>query len=946
MVLILGSVLAYSQPAYANEPNVQTNSELNLSDSTLTETINNTNVTAGVTPQTPDDTDIVAQDAGVSNSINPPDNSANDLQSGSPAMTMAPLGAAATLTAAPLPALGTISSAINTSQVIDVQSASVANGASVQIYANNDTPAQRFQIIPNSDGTYTFKNINSGLVLDLQYASPHNNAIVWQYQANGTDAQKWYITDMGDGYKISSKLDQSYCLNISSTNAASSTLLKVYADNGSVAQRFYFNAINQSIADGYYIIGSAAANYVLDIAWAGTADATASQLYTSNQTLAQRFSVSFDPQTGYYIITNVNSNKPLDIAGASRTAGARVQIYTSNNTFAQRFSITQNSDGSYRIGVSYSGTDSNLVVTTDSTAKLGSKVQTAVWSNTNNQKWQFTPSTICNEGIIAVRSALGTVLDAQYNGQTVGTRIWTYQANGSGAQKFLLQLLDADHCTLQCMNSGLVVGIQNGKIVLTSNQNLDTQIWQLTPAGNGRFFLTNKSSGLALDVTYGSTASGTYVQPYTLNKTLAQQWSIEATPYVRNCVASIFSLVDSTKALDIRFNSTAVGAQLQLYQANSTIAQIFQITLVSGINYRITCANSGKCLQVNGGIFSPKGIVQLANPLDNDLSQLWQFQYLGPNQYRICSAANSNYCLTIDGGSAVNSAEIVASPISNSQLQIFALPQALRMTVDQMVSYQQSGNPYISNITTSQLRDVIDPALTVLNYNFPGHPQQYTYGMMQFVDLRNPTGVSADQLNAIIAANAPANSTLIGQGQAFVDAANEFGINEVYLLAHCVLETGWGAPSSNPSNPSLAQGYYYDGTYPIDKTGTLYPAGTYYNMFGIGAVDSNVMSGGRATAISYGWDSVAKAIIGGAQWIAQGYIYRSMYVANSYYMQDTLYAMKWDVDRSNDDLAYGWHQYATDHLWARKIARLMGQFYNYLGVQPQLYYIVPFYSGS
>jgi beta-N-acetylglucosaminidase len=51
--------------------------------------------------------------------------------------------------------------------------------------------------------------------------------------------------------------------------------------------------------------------------------------------------------------------------------------------------------------------------------------------------------------------------------------------------------------------------------------------------------------------------------------------------------------------------------------------------------------------------------------------------------------------------------------------------------------------------------------------------------------------------------------------------------------------------------------------------------------------------------------------------------------------------MKWDPGRSNDVMARGWHQYATDVAWPRKIAALMQQCYA-VGTTPNdIFYIIP-----
>lgn len=132
----------------------------------------------------------------------------------------------------------------NPQYAIDIAGASIDNGGNAQIYTNNGTSAQRFSIIVNSDGTYTFKNVASGKVLDVASGSSSSGANVQQYDSNGTGAQKWKLIDTGDG-------DGSFYLQ----NVGSGLYLDIYAaqfnnganaqqwvGNGSIAQKFYLDA--------------------------------------------------------------------------------------------------------------------------------------------------------------------------------------------------------------------------------------------------------------------------------------------------------------------------------------------------------------------------------------------------------------------------------------------------------------------------------------------------------------------------------------------------------------------------------------------------------------------------------------------------------------------------------------------------------------------------------
>ncbi len=174
-------------------------------------------------------------------------------------------------------------------------------------------------------------------------------------------------------------------------------------------------------------------------------------------------------------------------------------------------------------------------------------------------------------------------------------------------------------------------------------------------------------------------------------------------------------------------------------------------------------------------------------------------------------------------------------------------------------------------------------------------------GIYQFLKLDQYQGLSADALNRLLAGK----GILAGQGAAFAEAAKANNINEIYLISHAFLETGNGTSK-------LANGGY------VDKNNKVITNGPkkYYNMFGIGAVDTDAIRGGFKTAEKYGWDTVKKAIVGGAKFIGQNYIHAG---------QNTLYRMRWNPQNPAT------HQYATDIAWADFNAKRMKQFYDQIG---------------
>lgn len=162
--------------------------------------------------------------------------------------------------------------------------------------------------------------------------------------------------------------------------------------------------------------------------------------------------------------------------------------------------------------------------------------------------------------------------------------------------------------------------------------------------------------------------------------------------------------------------------------------------------------------------------------------------------------------------------------------------------------------------------------------------------LLQFLKLSGSSGIDEARLNQEIGNS----GVLTGKGNVFLEASQRYNINEIYLLAHAKLETGNGSSS-------LAKGILVS-----EVDGKPVTPKVVYNMYGIAAFDSSPIKSGSEYAYKMGWDTVDKAILGGAEWISK------QYVNHATHKQDTLYKMRWNP------LDPGVHQYATDIGWAYK----------------------------
>lgn len=168
-------------------------------------------------------------------------------------------------------------------------------------------------------------------------------------------------------------------------------------------------------------------------------------------------------------------------------------------------------------------------------------------------------------------------------------------------------------------------------------------------------------------------------------------------------------------------------------------------------------------------------------------------------------------------------------------------------------------------------------------------------GIFQFLLLSGTANADPAEVNAKILQG---KGILEGKAEAFIAAARQYNVNEIYLIAHALHETASG-------QSELARGVEYNGR-------------TVYNIYGIGAVDHDPVRKGAEYAYKQGWFTLEDAIIGGAAFVAENYI------NNPLYRQDTLYKMRWNPVSPGD------HQYATDVGWAEKQVKYIKSLYDLL----------------
>lgn len=427
---------------------------------------------------------------------------------------------------------------------VDIPSGNAADSTTIQLYSGNSSKAQQFTFTRQSDGSYEIVNVNSGKALDVRNGVAENNAIVQQYSRNNSQAQRWFIRDSGAGYYLQSALGN-WVLDLSGGNTADGAAIRLYTPNGTASQLFVVSSSDVSIATGVSMIITSVANkkLVTDVTSASTANGARVQLYSSNNTNAQKYRFE-SIGNGTYKIINVNSGKVLDVSSGSTANGAALQQYTSNNTVAQQWTVRNYGSGK----IALVSVNANKAVDIPG----GNAVQQA-------QLQLYSPNGTVAQQWLAAKAPL-----------TLHERL------NETAAKHRQDLPDGTYTFGSKLNTSMKMDVSGasrsnyGNVQIWAGNGTNAQKWKVTHDSNGYVTLTSVNSGKVLDVNGGVSANGTNVQQYDSNGTYAQKWIA-----VKNSDGSYTfqSALAENKVLDVSGASTSNGANVQLYAANGTNAQ-------------------------------------------------------------------------------------------------------------------------------------------------------------------------------------------------------------------------------------------------------------------------------------------------------------------------------------------------------------------------------------
>lgn len=311
----------------------------------------------------------------------------------------------------------------------DVPAASASAGVAVQTWEDNGTKAQAWSLEPTTlslDGVYQLSSAsNTSFVLDVYAASTAENGRVQVWSKNGTLAQKWQLVELDGGdYLIRNVNSGRYLYE------ASDGLRSTYAPETSAHWKVVLNGLG-------FVLENASSGKVLGItqtlgegALVGTSDSTGAGAQ------AWRLETTSLLDEGCYVLVNrAGTSQALDVPAASASSGVALQTTAANGTAAQKWDVTSKGDGWYVITNAASGLALDV---RNGLAESGNVVQQYESNGTKAQLWKFT---VAPTGGIAVVSALGDLaLSAASATPTSGTPVqvlapasgvacgWTFEA--------------------------------------------------------------------------------------------------------------------------------------------------------------------------------------------------------------------------------------------------------------------------------------------------------------------------------------------------------------------------------------------------------------------------------------------------------------------------------------------------------------------------------------
>ena len=747
-----------------------------------------------------------------------------------------------------------------------------------------------------------------------------------------------------------------------------------------ISNKLSYAATNEkTIEDGKYeIVTALNENLCLDVAGGYTYNEANVQLYTYMGLKSQQFNVKYLGD-GYYSITAVHSGKMLDVAGAGKTNETNVQQYQSNNHDAQKWIIKDAGNGYYNIISKWNGLYLDV-----KEAKASNENNIQMYQNNGNnaQKFKFKKvddniTKTIEDGKYEIVTALNEnlCLDVAggYTYNEANVQLYTYM--GLRNQQFNVKYLGDGYYSITAVHSGKMLDVAGaGKTNGTNVQqyqsnNHDAQKWIIKDAGNGYYNIISKWNGLYLDVKEAKASNENNIQMYQNNGNNSQKFKFKkiedisenGKKTIEDGRYKIVTALDENLCLDVAGGYKYNEANVQLYTYMDLRSQRFDVKYIGDGYYTIVAVHSKKVLEVASS-GKNQGINVQQYTLNGSLGQKWIIKDVGDGYYNIISSSNGLY-MDINSNLAKNEANIEVNVADNTNAQKFKFETAFDINID--TSKYPGYKEKIEKLMEKHPAWNFELLYTGLSLDevVSGEAKVHSRNLV-------PSDKSGEWICSVCGTKPYDSGWYCASEKAtayymdprnFLDEINIFQFQDVneYIPGVCTLEG-----IQNQVNNTYLQNYANDidtacrnqnvNPYYIisrliqeqGRSGTQIGRGmdggdgnTYYNPFNIGASGNGwdeIYANALATAKSYGWNTMEKALEGGITFCKANWL-------ENY--QNTLYQNKFDIDTRNGTALYV-HQYMQNLMGAYSEAQLLqGMYANTGKINSYFTFIIPVYEN-
>lgn len=313
------------------------------------------------------------------------------------------------------------------------------------------------------------------------------------------------------------------------------------------------------------------------------------------------------------------------------------------------------------------------------------------------------------------------VLDVAGGSRDDWANVAIYDANMTGAQRWRVAHDAKGYVSITCIGSGKNLDVAAGKALNGTNIHQYTpngtpaQKWRLSQNADGSYsVLSAINSAFALDIQGASAANGANVQLWEANGTPAQRFKFvplaveepKGNVNIDEGFYELASVADPSLVVDVSGGSVLNGVNVQMYAANTTLAQLFYISPdpKSGY-YEITCANSGKNLDVRNGCILPGTNVQQHEGGACD-AQLWAAVQNPDGSVTFLNKANG-LALAIADATPHNGTNVQCSvPAASNQTAAASQSFKLTQRTDQLPEGMYSIFAQIGSYPVLDVRDI------------------------------------------------------------------------------------------------------------------------------------------------------------------------------------------------------------------------------------------------